>query len=94
MPEKTPTTPKLKPPPRHRPRGIRPTTKAMQRAFWIEVAARFRYARKVLHIAEQDAAAAMRMSLKTYRRWEAGEHHMDNNLGVFNSAKTYGTTFD
>jgi DNA-binding transcriptional regulator YiaG len=32
----------------------------------------------VLHIAEQEAAAAMRMSLKTYRRWEAGEDHMEN----------------
>jgi hypothetical protein len=48
----------------------------------------------VLHIAEQEAAAAMRMSLKTYRRWEAGEDHMENRRGVFNFAKTYGTTFD
>jgi hypothetical protein len=94
MTDTIPITPKSKPPPRHRARGIKPTTKAMQKAFWVEVAPRFRYTRKVLHIAEQDAAAAMRMSLKTYRRWETGENHAENRRGVFNFAKTYGTTFD
>jgi hypothetical protein len=94
MPEKTSSTSKSKPPTRHRPRGIRPTTLAMQRAFWVEVAARLRYTRTVLHIAEQDAAAAMRLPLKTYRKWEAGQNHMENRAGVANFVRTYGVTLD
>jgi transcriptional regulator with XRE-family HTH domain len=39
---------------------------------WDAVARRMRIARLALGITEQEAAAAWRVTLRTYRKWEAG----------------------
>lgn len=43
-------------------------------AFDRELAGRLRITRKTLGLSERDAAAAAGVTIKTYRKWEAGGH--------------------
>ena len=52
--------------------------------FWAGVAERLKRARHLLNISEAEAAAAMFITVKTYRKWERGERHQQNHDGVFN----------
>ena len=52
------------------------------RKFWTDVAERLKSTRHLLGISEDEAAAAMHVTLKTYRKWERAERHRDNVMGV------------
>jgi transcriptional regulator with XRE-family HTH domain len=43
-------------------------------------------------ISEEQAAAALCVSVKTYQKWETGQKHRDNHQGVLNLAKTFGVS--
>jgi DNA-binding transcriptional regulator YiaG len=53
---------------------------ANSREFWAAYAKRLRFARAALDITERDAAEALGITLRTYRRWEKGGLHRDNSL--------------
>jgi hypothetical protein len=38
--------------------------------------------------------AALRLTLRTYEKWESGKPSRSNHFGVFRFAKTYGLTLD
>lgn len=61
--------------------------------FWIGVAERLKLARHLLGISEEEAAAAMFITVKTYSKWERGERHRDNVHGVIHFAKKYGFSY-
>jgi transcriptional regulator with XRE-family HTH domain len=58
--------------------------------FWADVGERLKLTRHLLNIAEQEAADAMLVTLRTYCRWERGDLHQDNLVGVLNFCETYG----
>jgi transcriptional regulator with XRE-family HTH domain len=58
--------------------------------FWIGVGARLKLTRHLLNISEQEAADALLVTLRTYRKWECGELHQQNHYGIFNFCETYG----
>jgi transcriptional regulator with XRE-family HTH domain len=60
---------------------------------WTGVAERLKLTRHLLNITEAEAAAAMFITVKTYRKWERGEHHRDNVDGVIHFAKKYGFSY-
>jgi transcriptional regulator with XRE-family HTH domain len=64
-----------------------------ERRFWLDVAARLKLTRHLLNISEAEAAAAMYVSLRTYRRWERAEPHRDNVIGVLAFCEKYGVSY-
>lgn len=61
--------------------------------FWAGVAERLKLLRHLLGISEQEAAAAMWLTLTTYRKWERGERHQDNHFGAFNFCSQYNIEY-
>jgi transcriptional regulator with XRE-family HTH domain len=61
--------------------------------FWADVGERLKLTRHLLNIAEQEAADAMLVTLRTYCRWERGDLHQDNLVGVLNFCETYGLDY-
>lgn len=59
-----------------------------------DFAHRLRLLREVLHISEQEAAAALFVSVRTYRRYERAERIRNNHFGVMNLAKVFGVSLD
>jgi hypothetical protein len=57
------------------------------------VAQRLKLTRHLLGISEDEAAAAMLITLRTYRRWERGEPHRDNVMGVLAVCEKYGVSY-
>jgi transcriptional regulator with XRE-family HTH domain len=62
--------------------------------FWIDVGGRLKLTRHLLNITEEEAAAAMFITLRTYRKWERGELHQQNHFGVFSFCETYGVAYE
>jgi ribosome-binding protein aMBF1 (putative translation factor) len=62
--------------------------------YWRDFAQRLQIARKRLGISEPEAAAALRVTLRTYRKWERGQRHRENHLGVANFSQTLGVSID
>jgi transcriptional regulator with XRE-family HTH domain len=60
---------------------------------WAGVAERLKLVRYLLNLSEKEAAAAMFITVKTYRKWETGERHRDNMHGVIRFAKKYGFSY-
>ena len=63
------------------------------RKFWTDVAERLKSTRHLLGISEDEAAAAMLVTLKTYRKWERAERHRDNVMGVLAFCEKYGVSY-
>jgi transcriptional regulator with XRE-family HTH domain len=61
--------------------------------FWAGVAERLKLVRYLLNLSESEAAAAMLVTLKTYRKWERGERHQDNMPGVIHYAEKYNFSY-
>jgi transcriptional regulator with XRE-family HTH domain len=61
--------------------------------FWADVAGRLKQARHLLNISEEEAAAAMWVTLRTYRKWERAERHQSNVFGVIHFAEKYGFSY-
>jgi ribosome-binding protein aMBF1 (putative translation factor) len=59
--------------------------------FWRAVGERLQYARRMFGISEREAAAALFVTLRTYRKGERGQRHREN---VVNYARTYCVTLD
>jgi transcriptional regulator with XRE-family HTH domain len=50
--------------------------------FWIDVGRRLKLTRHLLNISEQEAADALLVTLRTYRKWECRELHQQNHYGI------------
>jgi transcriptional regulator with XRE-family HTH domain len=61
--------------------------------FWADVAERLKLTRHLLGISEDEAAAAMHVSMRTYRKWERAERHRDNVMGVLAFCEKYGVSY-
>jgi transcriptional regulator with XRE-family HTH domain len=61
--------------------------------FWADVGERLKFARHLLNITEQEAADAMLVTLRTYRRWERGDLHQDNLYGVFHYCEVHDVDY-
>ena len=61
--------------------------------FWAPVAERLKLTRHLLGISEQQAADALLITLRTYRKWERNEPHRNNHAGVFNFGDRYGLEY-
>jgi transcriptional regulator with XRE-family HTH domain len=57
------------------------------------VAERLKLVRHLLNISEAEAADAMFITVKTYRKREGGERHRDNHFGIFNFCDKYGVSY-
>jgi hypothetical protein len=62
---------------------------AKEARFYSEYGSRLQNVRKALNIAEAEAAAVFCVTLKTYRRYEAGKHHRTKYKGIVAFAKKY-----
>jgi hypothetical protein len=84
--------------PQRKPRGprgpYRKRNSAEHDALWREVGERLRLVRDRLGLSEPEAAAAMLITLRTYRKWERGERHGNNTNGVLASCRKHGMTLD
>jgi transcriptional regulator with XRE-family HTH domain len=69
------------------------TPKSSARIDWRAVYRRLRVTRLVLGISETEAAAAARVSLRTYRKWEAG-HDRPTDTGILAFAYAYDVSLD
>jgi transcriptional regulator with XRE-family HTH domain len=69
------------------------TSKSSPRVDWCAVYRRLPITRLVLGISETEAAAAARVSLRTYRKWEAG-HGRPTNTGILAFAFAYNVSLD
>jgi transcriptional regulator with XRE-family HTH domain len=61
--------------------------------FWADVGERLKLARHLLNITEQEAADAMLVTLRTYRRWERGDLHRDHLYGVFHYCEVHDVDY-
>ena len=61
---------------------------------WHLVGRRLRVTRLALGITEQEAAAAHGVTLRTYRRWEAGARQTNNPRYLLNFAEKYDVSLD
>jgi len=62
--------------------------------YWRDFAERLRRSRVLRGISEKKAAAALCVSVKTYRKWETGQRHRDNHYGISNFASTFGISLN
>ena len=62
--------------------------------YWRDFAERLRRSRVLRGISEKEAAAALGVSVKTYRKWETGQRHRDNISGVSNFASTFDVSLN
>jgi transcriptional regulator with XRE-family HTH domain len=69
------------------------TSQNSARIDWRAVYRRLPITRLVLGISDTEAAAAARVSLRTYRKWEAG-HDRPTNTGILAFAYAYDVSFD
>jgi transcriptional regulator with XRE-family HTH domain len=69
------------------------TSKNSSRINWSAVYRRLPVTRLVLGISETEAAAAARVSLRTYRKWEAG-HDRQTDTGILAFAFAYDVSLD
>ena len=69
------------------------TSENSPRIDWCAVYRRLPITRRVLGISETEAAAAARVSLRTYRKWEAG-HDRPTNTGILAFAFAYDVSLD
>jgi DNA-binding XRE family transcriptional regulator len=69
-------------------------SQARKLAWWSEFGERLQLARSRLGITKDEAAAALRLTLRTYEKWESGKPGRSNHSGVFCFAETYGLTLD
>jgi transcriptional regulator with XRE-family HTH domain len=69
------------------------TSKNSRDIDWRAVYSRLPITRLVLGISEAEAAAAARVSLRTYRKWEAG-HDRPTNTGILAFAFAYDVSLD
>lgn len=69
------------------------TSENSPRIDWCAVYGRLPITRLVLDISESEAAAAARVSLRTYRKWEAG-HDRPTNTGILAFAFSCGVSLD
>ena len=60
--------------------------------YWVSFAERLRLTRRLLDISEQEAANALHVTLRTYRKWERGECHRDNPFGIVRFTKTFSVS--
>jgi hypothetical protein len=65
-----------------------------RKIFLCGVAQRLLLLRKNLGISEQQAADALNLRLRTYRKWERAEPHSDNYDGIYNLCETYDLSFE
>jgi hypothetical protein len=65
-------------------------------ALWYHMAFahRVRPLRKALRISEQEAADALCVTLKTYRKYETAERVRTNHQGINNFARTFGISLE
>ena len=89
--EVIPLRPELRPP-----RARKKLGRAAERPYYFHQAfgRRLQYARRRLGITEAEAAAVYGITLRTYRRLEAGGPCRDHHKGFVNFAHTYGLSFD
>jgi transcriptional regulator with XRE-family HTH domain len=64
-----------------------------EKQMWAGVAERLKLIRYLLDVSEEEAAAAMFITPRTYRRWERAEPHRDNLRGIFHYAKKYNFSY-
>ena len=69
------------------------TSKNSPHIDWRAVYRRLPITRRVLGISETEAAAAARVSVRTYRKWEAG-HDRPTNTGILAFAFAYDVSLD
>jgi transcriptional regulator with XRE-family HTH domain len=69
------------------------TSEISPRLDWRAIYSRLPVTRLVLGISETEAAAAARVSLRTYRKWEAG-HGRPTNTGILAFAFAYDVSLD
>jgi transcriptional regulator with XRE-family HTH domain len=69
------------------------TSKISTRIDWRAVYRRLPITRLVLGISEAEAAATARVSLRTYRKWEAG-HDRPTDTGILAFAYVYDVSLD
>ena len=75
---------------KHVPRRRRRKPYARRRyEFYIAFGRRLRYARARLNITEQEAAASFGVSVRTYRKYEAGKRPRDGSFGYLDFAYTF-----
>lgn len=68
--------------------------KEMQDQYWREFGARLRQVRERLGLSEEAAAADLRVSLPTYRRWEAGERARPRTVHVADFCTKHNISMD
>ena len=69
------------------------TSKNSSHIDWRAVYRRLPITRRVLGISETEAAAAARVSVRTYRKWEAG-HDRPTNTGILAFAFAYDVSLN
>lgn len=70
-----------------------PSFRLKSQTYWRQYGDRLRLARLVLQITEAQAADAAGVTLKTYKKWEAGTPHRQGK-GFFRLAEKYDISLD